>query len=71
MQLNTDKTKKIRIYFGKKLLELLPIITNNNKIDCVSVFEWLGLMINNHLTWSDHVDYICEKMSHRIYFLCL
>ncbi len=58
MQLNTDKTKEMRIYFGKQPFELLPIITNNNEIDCVSVFKWLGLMFNNRLTWSDHIDYI-------------
>ncbi len=58
MQLNTDKRKEMRIYFGKKPLELLPIITNNNEIDCVSMFKWLGLMFNNCLKCSDHIDYI-------------
>ncbi len=28
-------------------------------------------MINNQLTWDNHIDYICGKASHRIYFLCL
>ncbi len=28
-------------------------------------------MINNQLTWDNHVDYVCGKASRRIYFLCL
>ncbi len=50
MQLNTDKTKEMRYFFSKTSLELFPIITNNNEIDCVSVFKLLGLMFNNCLT---------------------
>ncbi len=67
---HTDNTKEMKIYFGKKPLELLLIIKNNNEIDCVSVFKLLCLMFNNRLTWSDYIDYICGKTSDRIYFLC-
>ncbi len=28
-------------------------------------------MINNKLTWHDHVEYISSKASRRIYFLCI
>ncbi len=33
-KLYTDKTKEMRIYFDRKLL---PILMNNNEIDCLSV----------------------------------
>ncbi len=62
MQLNTDKTKEMRVYFGWKELDLDPINTWS-EIACVTEFKLLGLMINNQLTWDNHVDYICGKAS--------
>ena len=71
MQLNTDKTKEMRVYYGRKELVLDPITLNGTEIACVEEFKLLGLIINNQLTWGNHVDYICSKASRRIYFLCL
>ncbi len=71
MQLNTDKTKEMRVYFGWKELDIDPITLDGSEIACVAEFKLLGLMINNQLTWDNYVDYICGKASCRIYFLCL
>ncbi len=70
MQLNTVKTKEMRVYFGWKELDLEPITLDGSEIACVTEFKLLGLMINNQLTWDNHVDHICGKASRRIYFLC-
>ena len=71
MILNTDKTKIMEIYFGKKPLNTQPVTVNGTPIECVNVFKLLGIMINSNLSWHNHVDYICSKASTWIYFLIL
>ena len=36
---------------------------SNAKIKEVSTAKYLGVTINNHLTWSNHIDNICHKAS--------
>jgi len=71
MMINTDKTKYMEIYYGRTPLTLHPITIKENKIEEVPVFKLLGLMINNKITWHDHVEFMCGKASRRIYFLVL
>ncbi len=71
MGVNTDKTKYMEIYFGRKDLALAPITMNGSEIDKVQVFKLLGVHVNDRLTWHEHIDYICSKASRRIYFLIL
>ncbi len=71
MQLNTDNTKGMRIYFGHKALQIVPIKMDGHEIECVSFFKLLGIRINAISTWNNHIDYICGKASCRIYFLIL
>jgi len=71
MQTNTDKTKEMCIYFGKKDSTLTAITMDGTEIKMVSHTKLLGVMINNKLNWADHVDYISKKAGQRIYFLCL
>jgi len=44
---------------------------NNKPIDRVHSFKLLGVVINDSLTWDDHVAAICSKASKRLYFLKL
>ncbi len=44
---------------------------NGNKIECVSFYKLLGIMINDTITWNNHIDYICGKSSCIIYFVIL
>jgi hypothetical protein len=71
MKINVDKTKEMIIYFGKKNMCFPYIKMNDNELERVESTKLLGLIINNKLTWSDHVDYICKKASKRLYFLRL
>ncbi len=47
------------------------VIINYSEIDQVTVFKLLSLMIDNKLSWHEHVEYVCGKKSKRIYFLVL
>jgi hypothetical protein len=71
MRLNTDKTKEMLIDFSKKPFNIKPICMNDSDIERVKSTKLLGVIINNTLTWNDHVDYICNKASKRLYFLRL
>ena len=44
---------------------------NDRIIKRVSLYKMLGVVFNDNLTWDDHVDYMCQKASTRIYFLTL
>ncbi len=50
MELNTDKTKGMSIYFGHKALKIVPIKRNGNEIKCVSFFTLLVILINDTIT---------------------
>ncbi len=71
MELNTDTRKVMSCYFGHKALQIVPLKINGNEIECVSFFTFLGIMINETITWNNHIDYICGQTSHRIYFFIL
>ena len=66
MMINTDKTNYMQIYYGIIPLKLESITIKENIIE-VSVFKLLGLMMNNKITWHNHVEYMCGKASIRIY----
>ncbi len=41
------------------------------KLNVYHFFKLLGIMINDTITWNNHIDYICAKASCRIYFFIL
>jgi hypothetical protein len=67
--INTDKTKEMTVYFGRKPLILNPIIMDDKEIESVTSMKVLGVFINNSLHWQDHVHHITSKASSRLYFL--
>ena len=71
MQLNTGKTKEMTIYFGRKKTSINRITINNQQIETVNTFKLLGVILNDKLTWDDHVHYIVGKAAKRLYFLRL
>ncbi len=71
MEANTDKTKYMAMYYGEWELIAPPIVMNGYEIECVSTSKLLGVILNDTLTWGDHVDYICQKATVTLYFLTL
>jgi hypothetical protein len=70
MTLNERKTKSMLITgkrLDKKLESLdLQIELNNTTIEQVDVFSLLGLKIDRRLTFDEHIDSLCNKLSQRI-----
>ena len=46
-----------------KIVPTLELKINDNSIDQVSTFNFLGLHINSQLTWQTHIDEISKKIS--------
>jgi hypothetical protein len=71
MQINCGKTKEMIVYFGKKKINIPEITMGGKQLERVENTKLLGIIFNNKLTWDDHVNYICTKVSKRIYFIRL
>ena len=63
---NCDKSKFMLFYKPPRKIHIPNIKLNNNDIDHVNEFNFLGLLINNNLTWKTHVNKICNKMSQSV-----
>ena len=67
MSLNVDKTHYI-VFTSRKnnVLRNQDIIINGCKINEVVVTKFLGVLIDNNLTWKYHIDHLCSKVSKNI-----
>ena len=65
LSLNIKKTKYILFHNKNKNIDhILPdICINNNRVERVSQFNFLGININENLNWNSHLDQMCTKVS--------
>ena len=49
--------------------EHAPLHINGSKVEQVSCFRFLGVYINNDLTWSAHTDKVVKVARKRLFFL--
>jgi len=71
LSLNVDKTKCMIFKSPQKLFIPPPIKLRDNLIEYVDNFNFLGITIDNHLTWKEHVEKISRKISKVIGILCI
>ena len=69
LELNVEKTKEIIIDFRKSKAQPYPIIINDHTVVRVSICNYLRIMLNNDLSWSNNTDYIISKLNSRLYCL--
>ena len=55
-QLNLEKTKELTISLCRSLEHFDPVTVDGTQIQATTSSKLLGLIINNALTWNDHVD---------------
>ena len=67
--LNVKKTKEMIIDFRRNKNTLQPLTLENEEIERVDHYKYLGVMIDSKLSFSKHVDYIYKKGQQRLYFL--
>ena len=67
LRLNTLKTKSMLIHSSRKVTgSTLELSVEGNKVEQVRFFKFLGVTINDTLTWSDHINTVCAKVSRNI-----
>ena len=62
LTLNYSKTR-FMLTHRKKEKPLLNLYINNNKIEQVSTFEYLGITIDENLNWGEHIKTVESKLS--------
>ena len=63
LSLNIKKTQ-FMFFHGRRYVDYVPNILINDcpvsKTDCI---KFLGIMVDQHLSWRDHINYISKKVS--------
>ena len=71
LPINYDKTTYMVL--GNKPKEhgkyLLDLSADGNKIEKVPKQKLLGIVIDDHLSWAPHIEYLCSKISSKISLL--
>ena len=63
LNVNTNKTKYMIITRKPSpfLSSLPPLFLNNNRLECVSSYKYLGVLLCSNLSWSPHIKSVCSK----------
>ena len=73
MMPNTTKTKQLLIGTAQKLShadkDSLDLLLNNTRLDEATDEKILGVKIDKHLKWDQHIDYLINKLNSRICLL--
>ena len=64
LSLNAIKTEFLMVGPKQRLSRIPPISIslNGQMIDTVNRFKYLGLILDNHLQFHDHIEYIVDKV---------
>jgi hypothetical protein len=63
LSLNINKSKYIIFHTLRKTIKPIKLKIEQTQIEQVHEFNFLGLTINEHLNWKDHIDKISSKIS--------
>jgi hypothetical protein len=61
--LNINKTKAMVVRTPQRKVETLNIKMDGHQIDNVEKFNFLGIMLDQHLNWNNHIQNISQKIS--------
>lgn len=67
--LNTSKTKELIIDFRRKKAEIQPLFINGDCVERVASFCFLGVNIEENLSWSVNTSELLKKAQQRLYLL--
>ena len=62
LSLNVKKTKCMAFHTPRKKVTLPKIKLNNELINYVKEFNFLGIIINEPFNWKSHIDHISSKI---------
>ena len=66
--LNLEKTKIVLVVTHQRTAEAddLVIQISNRRLERVNTFKYPGVLLDNTLSWKDHIEYIGNKISPRL-----
>ena len=65
LELNMSKTKEMIINFRISCSPPSSIVLKGSKVDRVSSYKYLGIMIDDKLGWHDHINYLIKRLNVR------
>ena len=69
LELNVSKTKEMVIDFRQTRPDPQTVDIKGSAVARVDTYRYLGIVLNNKLSWGDHVDFIVKKLNSRMYCL--
>ena len=66
LSLNVNKTKAIAFHMPQKIIQLPLLQIAGTNIEFVDNFNFIGLTINKHLTWTSYINILLAKLSQTI-----
>ena len=66
--MNVSTTKKMIVDFRKNPTVFSPVIINDQSVEVVQEYKYLGTVLDHKLTFESQVDAICKKAHQRMYF---
>ena len=68
LTLNTSKCKFMVFGSNAKLAKLqnINLLINNSPLNRVESFKYLGITLNQTLSWSDHIEALFTKVNQRL-----
>ena len=72
LSLNVSKTKFMIFHYHQRNIEYIvpEIKINSERIEKVSEFNFLGLTIDEHLSWKPHIQKISNKIARTLGIMC-
>ena len=69
LELNVNKTKEIVVDFRTNKTPILPITINDESVEIVDNFKFLGTTISSDLKWEANARAAAKKANQRLFFL--
>ena len=69
LELNVKKTKEMIVDFRKIPCNYEPLIINNEAVEIVHSYKYLGTIIDNRFNFNEHVEKLYKKGRSRMYFI--
>ena len=63
LSLNIDKTKAMLFHTPQRKIDKPKIYIENNEINYVEHFNFLGIIIDEHLCWKPHTHHVSQKLN--------
>ena len=67
--LNISKTKEIITDFRSQENNPKPLIFKEKEVERLEMFKYLGVVLDNKLTWKNNTDVIISKIKRIMYYL--